>query len=219
MSFREYFFRNMTVLNAVLLAVVFAAGVVVFHTVQKGNARYVPPAGAKPAPEKEAGPEPQKPALSPSDYTIIGEQNLFHPLRLIPVEKPPAPPLPVPEFVLYGTLFTGDMSVAYLEDKKAPQTTAGRGKRQTALRRGEAMSGFVLIEVDADKVVLARGEEKITVTLQAPKVRETPAAAQNPPAGQPSAAAPQPSQAPGAASAQSGGAAPGQQPSSAVAGG
>jgi len=113
--------------------------------------------------------------ISPSDYMIIAEQNIFHPERKIPAdinEKPPSNP----EFVLYGTLITDDISLAYLEDLKAPLSSPGRGKRQITLKKGDTLSGFILKDIEADKVVMSRGEEVLTVYLndtQKPKTRET----------------------------------------------
>ena len=114
--------------------------------------------------------------LSPQEYRAIADQNLFHPDRIIPPEKKPESVLPKPEFVLYGTLITPDLKMAYLEDKKAPVTTPGRGTRQSALKIGESLSGFRVTEIQADKVILTRGEETIQVLLQEPgssKARET----------------------------------------------
>ncbi len=115
---------------------------------------------------------------SPSDYILIAEENLFHPERKIPIDKKDEQPLPKPEFVLYGTLITDDISLAYLEDLKSQFTSPGRGKRQTALKKGETMSGFALKDIEADKIVMVRGEEKMEVYLndsQKPKTRETSA--------------------------------------------
>ncbi len=106
--------------------------------------------------------------LSPQEYRVIADQNLFHPDRIIPPEKKPESVLPKPEFVLFGTLITPDLKMAYMEDKKAPVSTPGRGQRQTALKIGESLSGFNLKEVMADKVVMTRGEETIQVLLQEP---------------------------------------------------
>lgn len=71
--------------------------------------------------------------------------------------------MPKPEFVLYGTLITNDISFAYLEDTKAPRNTPGRGKRQIAMKKGDTLSGFNLKEINVDSIVMARGEEKITI--------------------------------------------------------
>ena len=114
--------------------------------------------------------------LSPQEYRAIADQNLFHPDRIIPPEKKPETLLPKPEFILFGTLITPDLRMAYLEDKKAPVTTPGRGQRQSALKVGESLSGFRLKEIMTDQVVMTRGEETIQVLLQEPgatKARET----------------------------------------------
>ncbi len=111
----------------------------------------------------------EKPALlynpSPADYAVISDQNLFHPERKIPPEKAEEKAIPRPEVVLYGTLITDDMSIAYVEDRKAPYSTPGRGKRQIALKKGDHLSGYVLQQVEANRIVLVKGEDKIVVML------------------------------------------------------
>ncbi|MDA8433912.1 MAG: hypothetical protein M0Z60_13265 [Nitrospiraceae bacterium] len=134
------------------------------------------PAAAGPAAEKPAEPK----TVSPADYVVIADQNLFHPDRKIPVEKKEVAALPTPEFVLYGTLLTDDLKIAYMEDKKAPQNSPTRGKKQIPVKLGEPLSGFILKEIDKDKVVMVRGDEKVVVYLNEaarPKTRETAAAA------------------------------------------
>lgn len=103
---------------------------------------------------------------SPSDFVVIGENNLFHPERIVPPEKTEAKPLPKPEFVLYGTMRTETAAVAYLEDLKELRSTSGRGRRQRALREGDSLSGFTLKEIQTGRIVMVRGEEKITVSIQ-----------------------------------------------------
>lgn len=174
MRLLKYLFRSITVLNALLIAVIVAWTNYTVSPLVRTKVIFTPPPVKKTEPAKEAA-LAQSQAPSPQDFVLIAEQNLFHPERKIPVEKAPAPPLPTPEFVLYGTLMTEDTSVAYMEDIKAPQSTAGRGKRQVALRKGETLSGFALKEIEAQKVVMVRGEESVTVNLnetQRPKLRE-----------------------------------------------
>jgi len=128
------------------------------------------------------------------DYMIISEENLFHPERKIPVEKKVEQPLPKPEFVLYGTLVSENISIAYLEDLKAPRNTPGRGKRIIPLRKGQTLSGFKLEEIETDRIVMTRGEEKIIVPINdpsRPKERQTVTTTQTPPPPQPQPA-PQP---------------------------
>lgn len=132
---------------------------------------------------------------SPADYGIVSEENLFHPERKIPPEKKEeAAPLPKPDFVLYGTLITGDVSLAYLEDLKEPRNTAGRGKRQLALKKGDMLSGFVLTEIETDEVVMMRGDERLTVSVDDSHRRnaKAPVAAQTPGPRSPSSALEQP---------------------------
>lgn len=132
---------------------------------------YSPPAAVKhektePLADKK---QDQSKTPSPLEYIVIAEQNLFHPERKIPVEVKEAQPLPKPDFVLYGTLISGDTNAAYMEDKKSPVNSPGRGKRQTTLKLGESMSGFTLKELSEDRVIMARGEERLTVYLIDPK--------------------------------------------------
>lgn len=186
---------NITPINIVL------AGLVIFFIryaaapVSVAKVKYVPPAvkkaSAENAPKADKGDDKTP---SPSDYMIIAEQNLFHPNRIIPAPKAQAAPLPQPEFVLYGTLITDGVQIAYLDDKKSDDKKKGsQAKKQTALRMGDSMSGFVLKEVAPDRVLMQRGEEKVTVSLSQAKLREAPA-----PAPAPSAAAQAPGPGPNA---------------------
>ncbi len=129
-------------------------------------------------------------AASPAalDYAIIGENNLFHPERRVPPEKTVQQVLPKPELILYGTLIADGSSLAFIEDKKSPKSSPGRGKRQSVVKKGDVLGGFVLNEVLADRILLKRGEESMTVYLmQADKQRggegQPAKAASTPPAG------------------------------------
>jgi type II secretory pathway component PulC len=116
--------------------------------------------------EKETKPAAANPP-SPADYIIIADENPFHPERKIPPEKKAdEKPLPKPEFVVYGTVISNDTSLAYLEDLKAPVNTSGRGKRQIALKTGDVLSGYTLKTVEADKIVMVRGEEKMVIPVR-----------------------------------------------------
>ena len=151
--------RNLNVMNATLMAIVLLLAGYVLPPLLHIQVRLALPSPAKPAVKEEKTVEPQPP--SPTEYAAIAEQNIFHPERKIPTISAAAAPLPKPEFVLFGTLITGDVSLAYLEDMKAP----AKGKRQRALRKGEVISGFTLKEIETDKVVMTRGEEKIEVSI------------------------------------------------------
>jgi hypothetical protein len=126
----------------------------------------------------EATPEIQ--SLSFEEYMVIAGENTFHPDRIMPVEKvekkeeKAAPPLPKPEIVLYGTLISDDLSLAYIEDVSSPITSPGRGKRVRVIKKGADIGGFILKEIKSDMIVLVRGEEIMTVNLAYPiKKRES----------------------------------------------
>lgn len=179
--------RHINVLNLLLLTIIAVFAAYILPPLLNVKVNYTPPAAKKIVEGKE-----EKPAVtqSPSamEYTIIAEQNVFNPERKIPAEKKDEKPLPKPEFVLYGTLITGDTSVAFLDDIKAPYTSPGRGKRQRTLRIGNNLSGYTLSEVYADKVVMTRGEDRIelgVIDASHAKTRDTGtvAAAKQTPAG------------------------------------
>jgi len=167
----RYLLSNINVLNLIL-----AGGLLFFLSYTllplfTMKVRYSLPSVKKPASavsESKTATEVKNP--SPSDYTIIADQNLFHPDRKIPEVKnaQKEAPLPKPEFVLTGTLISNNLKMAYLLDKKAPVNTPGRQNRQTALKVGDSLSGFVLKEIDPDKVVMQRGEEQMVVALNDP---------------------------------------------------
>ncbi len=158
----QRFYREVNLLNVILFAVVIV--LVAFAVAPHFNARVkftLPAAKTRIAAQQET-PAANTPAPSPSDYAAIAENNLFHPERRTPKDEKP---LPKPELVLYGTIVAEGASVAYIEDKKSPKTTPGRGKRQTAVKKGDVISGFVLKEIGVDRIVLTRGEETMVIYL------------------------------------------------------
>ncbi len=169
----RYASKSFNLMNVVLLGGLICLLVFVVLPLFHMKARYAPPhapfrmqALEEPFPAQAPGP----PAL---DFAMIGENNLFHPERRVPQEKKSQQPLPRPELVLYGTVVSDDASVAFVEDKKSPRTSAGRGKRQSVIKRGDTIGGFVLKEILTDRIVLSRGEESMTVHLiEAGKQRE-----------------------------------------------
>ena len=126
MRFVRYIYRNINPLNIILVisAVLIALGA--FSPYFYTQVRYNLPTAKLPPAEEEKSPETAVASPSMSDYMVIAEQNLFHPDRKIPPEKKEAQQLPKPELILYGTLITDGMSVAYVDDKKNPKTSPGR---------------------------------------------------------------------------------------------
>ena len=179
--------KSLNLLNAALIVIVVLFVSYWLSPLLTARIKYaLPPvkklAGGNTAEKQE---QPQLPSIT--EYAVISEENLFHPERRIPPEKKEAAPLPKPDFVLFGTLITDDLKLAYLEDLKAPHSTAGRGRRQTPLKKGDTMSGFTLKEIDAGKIVMVRGEEKMVVAVNDPahpKSRASAITAQAPPTAQ-----------------------------------
>jgi hypothetical protein len=160
----RYFFLSMNLLNG-LLAVAVAA--IAYYAVipslnPVARISLSPVEGTIASSGEIATPAQNLPA---ADYAVISGQNLFHPERKIPPEKQPEKVIPKPDVFLYGTLIADDASYAFIEDKKAPYSTPGRGKRQITLKKGDHLSGYTLNEITADRIVLVKGEEKVVVML------------------------------------------------------
>jgi hypothetical protein len=107
------------------------------------------------------------------DYAAIVEKNLFHPKRTMISGKEEEQQITRPEIILYGTLMTDNKKVAYIEDKKNPYSTPGRGKRQVVVTEGDMIAGYKLEKVNAESILLVRGEDKIIVTLSTQKERKS----------------------------------------------
>ncbi len=161
--------KQVTLLNCILLAGIAAFAFFVLVPILTVEVKVPLPAGTPPA--KTAAPkEASGPAAipSPQDYSVVTEKNLFHPERTLTAAKKEEATVPKPDFVLYGTLISENVRIAYMSDRKAPRTSPGRGKRQTALKTGESMSGYTLKEVLPDRVIMVRGDDRIEVRVIAP---------------------------------------------------
>ena len=187
----QYLLKSVNLLNLLLLAVIAAAIICAVVPLMNISVNVTPPAqtdaGAGQPEQASAG------SLAPaySDYASVAEQNVFHPLRRIPPEKKGDLAVPRPEVILYGTLITDDVKVAYVEDKKSPRTSPGRGKRQIALKKGDTLSGYVLKEVEKDRIELVKGDDRIVVFLfDQNKVRDGEATRPGTSPGSPQMAAP-----------------------------
>ncbi|HQM26647.1 MAG TPA: hypothetical protein PKW97_09040 [Syntrophorhabdus sp.] len=179
MKFGRYIANNVNLLNIILVVCVIVMSMAALSPYFYPQVRYNPPV-VKIHPASEEN-QSEATAASPSlsDYMVIAEQNLFHPDRKIPLEKQDAQQMPKPELILYGTLVTESMSVAYVEDKKNPKTSPGRGKRQNVMKKGDSVGGFVLKEIESDRIVLARGDETMVVHLNQgdkPRISDIPSA-------------------------------------------
>lgn len=182
MNLLKYILKNINLLNILLISAIFLLadyGLMPMLSITKFSV---------PAPKKAIEKEEEvRPAVvSPTDPLVMIEQNLFHPERRIPPEKKAdVLPVPKPEFVLYGTTVTKDMSLAYMEDKNSPSATP-RGRRHLTLKKGDSLSGYVIKEIDADRVVMEKEDERIVVYIyDSQKTRSADTTTQQPQQAQP----------------------------------
>ncbi len=155
--------RNVTLLNVLLaVALVLASIGIICPAMRVSNTfklpRIVPKEAVLPEKPPEEGTQPL-----PTDYAVVSEMNLFHPQRVIPIDA--KKDLPKPELFLCGIIMYGNQRVAFVEDKKNPTTSPGRGKRQTELRKGSVYAGYSVKEINTDSILLLRGEQSVSVYL------------------------------------------------------
>lgn len=175
----KYLIQNVNLLNLLLFAIMVVAIIGVIFPLSKINAGYVLPQVKAKTTEQGEIPEEKASNILPSDYALIGELNLFHPERHIPVDKR-TEDISKPELILYGTMTQGSLQFAFVEDKKNPKTTPGRGTRQTLIKKGETIGGFVVTEIGTDRIILMKGDEKMVVLLADKDKRKEQAGSQKP---------------------------------------
>jgi len=127
--------------------------------------------------EKGKAEEPKKDIAA---YQVIIQKDLFRPSRT--EYKPPAksalPPTPPPK--LFGILIMDNNKIAILEDSTS--------KKKKNYHIGESVGDLVVSEIEKDKVILLRGDEKVIVNLREVKtinVSSRPGAARTRPAPRP----------------------------------
>lgn len=172
----RYLGKNLNLINILLLAGIVVLAATVLYPMTYARVKFALPRAKVKAPVEAAKEAPGQPAQqaapgpSPLDYAVIGEQNLFHPDRVTPIDGKAE--VPKPELILYGTLITDIGRTAFIEDKRSPKTSPGRGKRQTTVRLGEIIGGYRVTEIEPDRIVLIHADEKVTFYLSSDKVRE-----------------------------------------------
>jgi type II secretory pathway component PulC len=171
MTIRQYLIRSINVLNLILFA---AVAMVFFYVLepllQASTAVKIPVAKETPVVSSKDGERHQ---VMVNNDAVIGDKNLFHPDRIIPPEKKTAVALVRPDIVLHGTMITDQIKLAYVEDKKAPSTSSGRGTRQITLKEGDLIGGYKLKQITDKMVLLTNGEEQMTLYLDELKDRKT----------------------------------------------
>ncbi len=167
----QSFFKQVNLLNCLLIVcIVFFA---VFVLLPIFSVEVKVPLSVQPKVAEQKRAEAAETVHPPAqEYALIAEHNIFHPDRIIPAEKKAELVVPRPDFILYGTLIADNVSIAYINDKKTVRTTPGRGKRQIALKTGEALSGYTLKQVLPDRVVMIHGDDRIEVKMIDPSSKK-----------------------------------------------
>lgn len=162
MKILSSFLKSASVLN---LAMAFMAAVLAFFLLQSyfGGMDAINLPGVKTVAPARDFKSLQGELPSYPDYADMSEKNIFHPERKI--LKGDEAVQQRPEILLYGTLVTDEIRLAYLEDKHTPLSTPGRGKRQMVVKQGGTVSGYFVKEVNNNNIVLVRGADRIIVSV------------------------------------------------------
>lgn len=158
--------RRLLLLNLVLVtaAVVFSIQIVrTFITSPQLPAS--PPLRA-PGVERAAAEDSARPTPPLAAYDVVATRNLFNPSR----SETAAAGTPAAKPNLYGIVLTPEGRAAFLED---PVT-----KKVFGYKPGDQVAGGQLERIEADRVVIRRGEETFEVLLRDPTKPKAVAAAQ-----------------------------------------
>ena len=143
----------------------------------------LPPAGNQQKPISEKTTEPPKEEVMSGEevFQAIVLKDIFRPSRTEPKpEEIVKPGITLPPPKLFGTIIMGDEKTAILED---PAT-----KISKIYRINESVGGFVITNIQKDKVILTRDNEITEVYLREikafrPSPVPTPPATPQPPRG------------------------------------
>lgn len=161
--------RNVTLLNLLLTTALVLASIGIIYPAMSMNYRLTLPRIVPKEAALQENPAEERSAPLPTDYAVVSEMNLFHPQRVIPIDTKKE--LPKPELFLCGIIRYGKELVAFVEDKKNPTTSPGRGKRQSELRKGTVYAGYSVTDINKDSIVLQRGDQSVSVYLVDPAKR------------------------------------------------
>ena len=105
--------------------------------------------------------------LNESAYLVIVEKDLFRPSRTDPkTDSGTQISHPSELLKLFGTIIMNNEKIAILED---PST-----KKSKPYHINDSLSGFVITDIQKDKIVVLRGDEKIEIKLRYMKGFTTP---------------------------------------------
>ena len=160
--------RHINVLNLLLMGVIYILTNYYLLPAFREKTN-LPQTAAKMGPPQQIDLEVPRFSLPPlhpaEEYLIVSDQNLFHPERKIPAAIKNVQLAEKPEFMLYGTLITDTVGIAFMEDRKVVYSSPGRGKRQQTVMLGKSLSNYTLTEIYHDRVLMVRGEDRIEVKI------------------------------------------------------
>jgi hypothetical protein len=103
---------------------------------------------------------------NPADFAVISDKNLFSDLRAQEEKTPEnvAPPEPPPlaqKPILVGITISGDQQLASIIDPTVP----AQNRRAQIKRIGDSYSGYIITEINMDRIVLQSGTRREIIPL------------------------------------------------------
>jgi len=159
--------RNYFLLNLLLILIIAVLGNKFYH-VLKYSAEIPIEAGTSEVRDEVVAVEHRGRAYDENAFEVISAMDLFRPSRTAPsVEKKATekPPLPAPP-KLFGTVILNENKTAILE--------ASDSRTTKVYRLNDTVSGYTVVEIHEDKVVLLGNDEKVEVRLRENKGVQAP---------------------------------------------
>lgn len=174
--------KRLFLLNVVLVTAAAVFSVQIIRTLLTSpQLPTAPPLAARQV-ERPPAEEPPRAASPLATYDVVAARNLFSPNRS---ETVTAAVSSVGKPLLYGIVFKDGVPVAFLED---PVT-----RRVAEYKLGDQVAGGRLERIEADRIVIRRGQEQLEVFLRDPaKPKSATTAQPGVPTFQPPMLAPSP---------------------------
>ncbi|MEW6714677.1 MAG: hypothetical protein AB1306_06260 [Nitrospirota bacterium] len=170
---RNYFF-----VNIILMVIVSLLGVKLYKAVIYKKESPINIAVKKAEPEK-AKTAVQEKVINKESFSVIAEKDIFRPSRTAPLQgangNAVMPPKNPP--TLFGTIIVGAEKTALLKEEA--------GKTAKMYRLNESVSGYMIVDIQDDKVLLEAGGQTIEVKLRGKKGANTPQLTPGAPAQRP----------------------------------